>query len=466
MKSIISLRRLFVLCLSLSTTALAQLPSGMAVYSEQWNPAVQASPSGGLVLFHPIYGGCQPITGLPGSITGSAYATIPSAPVGPGAVLVRERDGVIFVGMTVRQGRPLEIHQIRLSGNAVHSIVTHPIGIPTFGALVDQMAWTPDGDLLFSHRGAISGLPREGVAKLDLSTGAVTSIVTSIPTGFTTNALAVDPNGSFGYLGIFGLASGPSPGRSQILKFPLGGGPSAPLLPALVNGIVVQLQFDGHGTLWMGTGSSVMTVDPSTGIVTVVGPAPGLNAMDIDQATGDPVIARIQATAGLTAVDRITAGRVAPLPAGCSGVHYVTGIAVRESLRILGSALPNAAVATRWQIAPSPGGIPLLPPTGSNAFSLTLDVAPDTQTGILVLGIGATPSARTYPTLGALHAWIDPSQPIVDVRWIQPSGAPTATHAFGFSLPSGLPTFEAFAQPFHWNGGGWTGGEALAIGVH
>ena len=151
--------RFAALTLTTSLSLTAQVPEGWAVASA-WRQLNYTTGGGGLLVFHPDR--AEPtweVTGLPADLTGIGVTT-PLNLHGANSVLIRPSDGRLLVGE--RSGvatDTLEIHEITLSGQAATQMVRHPIGTldPTANRMdVHQMAWLPDGRVLFAHQGVVS----------------------------------------------------------------------------------------------------------------------------------------------------------------------------------------------------------------------------------------------------------------------------------------------------------------------
>lgn len=374
----------FLLSLALPFSGIpAQIPQGYGVISHFKSSTAGSNPGG--IYAYPLHDALagQWISGLGTSITGTGSSGVTH---GAGSILVRESDGALVVGQHTPAGLPVDIHVIQLNGFAVAADTLLNLGVSSGGGNVDQMAWLPDGRVLFIVRGIASGpfaVNRLGI--LDLVAGTATPVPVSGLTG-TVNALTVDAAGTTAYIGCF---NAPAAGSSRVYSVPLPGGGPATIVATLA-GDVLQLVMQDDGMILVGLGSSVpaglLLLHPPTGTTGLLHPSlTSVNAMAFDGPTGDRWFVGYEPTGTLCGLHRLDATAALATPIACgpvtSGVGVASGIAIHRNLRPYGPATATADTAA-FALSPNPGGAPLV---GNAAFSLTVTSALGVDPGIFVL---------------------------------------------------------------------------------
>ena len=460
--------------LAIVSAAAAQVPRGWAVASRF---AFSAGQTGGLSVFHPLVpGAAQAITGLPAAITGIGLTPV----VGAGSVLVDATTGNVVVGTHAPPGQPVNVFLITLTGTTATAIQTYNLGTAGASAVgsTDQMAWV-GADILVSNRGQamVSG-PLAGAflgwVRPSLGPPGTPGTVVPIPVAATmtgtVNALAVDAQGQFAYLGRFTYSGTYT---SYVYRIPLTGpSPAIPVLLTTVPDALLQLAFSADGLLLAdvgslsGTTNVVHAIDVGTGAIVASWNAPGIaevNGLAIDLPTGDMLIG-----------DDTTGNvyRSSPLGGGLYGTptlvtncgFTISGIALRPALSTYGQpSYPPGANTLTWVTAANPGGGPNV---GNLAFSLSLDSSPGADLGVLVLSLRPPtspppPPALLVPPLG-ITLLLDPGTALI-YALVPPQLRSTTP----LPIPNdpGLASFDIFAQMLCITPSGWSASAGLWITV-
>ena len=319
-----------------------------------------SAPLGGLSVFDLANPGSGvEITGLSPDLTGSTSGS--GNVEGSASVLVDRRTGFLVVGEHALPGADTEIHVLYLTGTTVAQDDAYKLGsAPTGGGWVDQMAWLGD-DVVFSVRGRalttgvmtghLVGVLRPQVGPPG-SPGTVTPVpMNPLPVG-SVNALAVDEASGTAYFAMFQGGGVPN----EIYSVPVPGDgvtPATPTLVATVANGVLNLGMDGEGQLLVGAIGALLRVDvtQSPATVTTLQPIADVNALSVENTSGDVVIA-VSGTGTIytwqPGPSFVTLGNVA---GGASG------IAIRQSLIPYGPATPGQN-SYDWVLAPNAGGAP------------------------------------------------------------------------------------------------------------
>jgi len=380
------LRCIPIFCLALA--AHAQVPRGWAVAS---NSAGTAAQPGGLTMFHPLVPGTSvPIQGaLPAAITGAGLAQ----PCGAASVLVDDA-GNLVVGTHAPSGQPVQVFLLTLNGSTVVASSAYTLGIAAFGSgSTNQMAWVGP-DLLVSNRAPLASGP---LANASLgwvrprlgppgTPGTVVPITTSTTMNGIANALAVDSDGQFAYLG---RVTGTGPYTSLIYEIPLGGtGPVTPTLLATLPDAVLNLAVRQYGCLIATIGQRApgnvnalhFLATWSPGLVLGSLPGPGQpSALALDTVTGDVLIGdyttgQVLRSTPFSSYQYSTPTLVTTCPV------LIDGTAIRPAMNTFGAASPPSGPS--WITVPSGFGgsssgppNPELPTLGNANFGLTVITA-------------------------------------------------------------------------------------------
>lgn len=428
----------------------AQVPDGWAVAS-RFRDANQPTLPGGLTILHTDRAGLSmEVRGLGPDLTGSSAQFQIN---GASSVLVRPTDGALVVGEHVTGiTASVDIHLITLNGIQVAQDrlfnvgqVTSPIGY----GWIDQMAWLPDGRVAYTLRGQFFNtmLPAGStVGALDLATGQLGPLVTNLPG--TPNALAISPNGSTLYVGLFGS------GSSRILAVPTAGGTPRPSPP--FPGTILQLATDNDGTLLAGFSRApddLLRIDPATWATMPIPGMGNVNALTVDSVTGNAIAyGFVNGAEALTVIE--PSGALRPLVGIGPAESIPSGLAVAASMATYGAASPSQNLHA-WEIAPNPGGAPAI---GNMAFGLTIDTSPGTAPGVLV--VGTRPGS--LPLAPGRILRVDPSS-VAALFYLPP--AATNTLAMPIPADSAFLGLRLFAQSLHLEGNAIAASEGLRLTV-
>lgn len=413
--------------------AAAQVPDGWYLVSSFANAS--ATP-GGLFLVHPrIPGPPVVVQGLASSLTGVGAA------VGTGAncVAIRPDDQVLLVGSLGQAGTPIDLHEIALIGSTAQTIRTTNVGTVAFsstsGGGINQIAVLPSGDAVFCVGGLRNTPPLGGAALgyFSRATGAVTPIPTPAIGGQSVNAVAVDRSATTIYAAVLPVAGSPS---TDIHALPLTGGTST-LIATLLGG--PGLAVDSTGRIYAGSFADIVTIDPASGVVSLLGTVgANVNGLALEAATDLPVCVLNGSLApGPGAYWQNSAGAANLLTAGITGVG--SGMAVLDDPRAYGTSTAGTANYL-WRTGPAPGG---LPTRGNAGFSLQVD------------GLGTNPgpgflAGSTQPAnqnLFGVRVLLNPGNTVL-IGLIAP-GTPLAA-----PIPSSLgPGLRFYFQSFHLDAG-------------
>ncbi|HZN40436.1 MAG TPA: hypothetical protein VFD82_16645 [Planctomycetota bacterium] len=454
--------------LAIVSAAAAQVPRGWAVASRYSYGSVV---TGGLVMFHPLVGAPQTITGLPPQISGFGLTTA----TGAAAVLVDSATGDVVVGTHTPANLPVDVHVVTLTGTVATSIAAYNLGIAGAIGWTDQMAWV-GGDILVTNRGQwMASGPLAGAqlgwVRPRLGPPGTPGTVVPIPVGGTmsgtVNALAVDAQGQFAYLGRFIYSGGLY--TSFVYRVPLSGpSPAMPVLLTTVPDALLQLAFAADGGLLAGVGllngttNVVHAIDVGTGAIVASWGGSGIadaNGLAVDLPTGDMLVG-----------DDTTGNvyRSSPLGAGLYGAPGlvancglgISGIALRPALSTYGQpSYPPGANTLTWVTTANPGGGPNV---GNLSFSLSLDSSPGADFGLLCLSLGqATPPPLQVPPLG-ITLLLDPGT--VRIHALVP---PQLRSTTPLPIPNdpGLASLHIFAQMLGITPSGWSASPGLWISV-
>jgi len=414
-----SLAVTLLVALPLPAPALAQVPDGWFVVSSFKSDVPQGPfppfPGlGGIHFVHPR-NPLPPVSvvGLPNCLTGSGS---PPGPSGANAVL-RRSDGVLFVGEIVPQGgMPLHLHMLTIVGSQVTSDT--PINLGTSGgagAQVSQSAFLPNGDLLVAvaqvNSGPLAGTNLGVVSPTSLM--AVPVILGPVPAGVF-NALAVDAQGAFAYIGIYHSVI-----SSTIVRIPLPVPPG--VIPTTVASLpkgVTGLALDYAGNLIAAcnngqfSGANLFSINVQTGAVTTLAsPIDNLNGVVPETATG--FLATISDS--LNGVARVFWDQLELTSGPPGGWGVVSGIDLDPNPETYGQGTPGVN-SYRWSFEANSVGLPLV---NNPNFSLTLRSSPGAAPGIFGLSLASV----SLPFSG-ITLLVDPHQLLIPLLMALPSGNP------------------------------------------
>jgi len=476
-------------CLALA--AHAQVPRGWAVAS---NSAGTATQLGGLTMFHPLVPGTSvPITGaLPAQITGAGVAY----PYSAASVLVDDA-GNLVVGTHTPGACLVHVFLLTLNGSTVVASSAYQLGLATPVAFTgwicgstDQMAWV-GRDILVSNREPMLSGPLAnaslGWVRPQLgppgTPGTVVPIITTTAMLGTTNALAVDPDGQFAYLGRYwGTGSGPY--TSLIYKIPLTGtGPVTPTLLALVPDVVVNLAVRPDGCVIAavtGNVNALHILAGGSGMIAASSPIPCRpSALALDTATGDVLIGddtsgQVLRGTPVTYYDYSAQTLITTCP-----VH-IDGIAIRPAMNTFGGGSgPNApswiTVATNfgggvgWR--PNPG----IPTLGNASFGLSVSTeSPWMPLCLFMISLSHSNPPIPLPTPFFVDLLLDPgTAQLLSIQtafwygWSWWGPPPCVFAGAGATAPLPIPNVPAlagldlFAQVFAVENGAWSASAGL-----
>jgi len=415
------------LVLAATATAGAQVPDGSYVVSTFGWPT---RPGGGVWIVDPrTPGPPTAVTGL-----GTDLLGVPGTTQGANCIEVRPDDRALLVGEIANTaGAQIELHEIFISGSAAVVDNKIPIGVlarPRGG--VNSVALLPNGDALIAVDGLQSTPPLNGAqAAIVQRNGTVipvplTGTITGIASGIT-----ADRTGTTGYIAI--LPSG-SP-ISNIYSFALPRGGAATQVGTLRGGNALAV--DGAGRLLSTSISpvAIVSLDPATGVQTVVGSTgTNPNGVNLEAATDSAVYVLNGLGSNGLEVGWIDQNGVAQgLTNQLTGVG--SGIAVLDDPRTYGASTPGT-FDYGWQAAPSLGGLPRV---GNAGFGLhVMATTGGSPAGFLLAATRGGSSTVFGVNLLLNQAAIIPLQPV------PPNGmvpVPIPAHA-----PVGL---DLFFQSFH-----------------
>lgn len=407
----------------------AQIPADWGALSVIESPQAPKGAQGGLAAFSPRKPNTWfPITGLSASLKYQLCGAGVRQPIGSNSILVRPTDGALVVGeLATGRGATCEIHVLPLKRLPLKGFVVVMKNVASYtlssnGGSVDQMAWLPDGRIVFVYKAITrAGWPWwGGVGILNLKNGVFTKVpITNWPassgqTKSIANSLAASADGKTVYLGMYfakGLAL-----TGELYSLPIAGGPLTlitrfpVILPAGVTSIMPSLQIDNDGQILVATGSRVVRVNPNSRppVVTLVTTIVN-HAIEVDRLTGNYLVGgRVNSAYGVYSVSRkgvITSVTTnMPTTGILAAVRYggLSGIAMRNAVEMYGNSFPGK---NRYSWTMHPGAFPRL---GSN-FPLIVTSAPGTAPGLIAIGVGRCNLATglgfnllTWPNIGIL----------------------------------------------------------------
>ena len=406
--------RTFVLFAAFSSAAaLAQIPDGYLVWGSQQGTAG----TNGIFYSHPR----DPLVpvGAIGNLPPSlAYS--PAGARGCASVLYRRSDGALIAGERAPNGTSVDLHVLHLLGSDVVWAKSFSVGTGIAFGEICQAGLLPDGRIAVAASGLSATSPLaqaltssyqwQGIGIVDPEGGGVVPVpignLASIPG--VLNGLAVSADGQTIWFCNWinnaggGLWSVPAAGGTATQLATLPGGPSS-------------LSFDNDGTLVMpllvpGAPANVYRYDPATAVLTAIPTTAGpLNCLAVETVTGNYVVATRETGTPPRSVFWMTPAGTQTLLAS-PNLATITGIDVNPNPEAIAAGSPGVA-SYDWQLAPNPGGLPLL----GSSFGLTLRSS-TAASGLAALLFGTTRYATPLPLLGAqLH--VDLANAVAIVFW-------------------------------------------------
>ena len=388
----------------------AQIPDGYFVWGSQRGAAGRY----GIYYSHPR-DPMQPVGQISNLPADLEYE--PSVRGGCASVLYRPSDGALIAGERAPAGHSVDLHVIHLVGDRVARSSSVSVGTSVGVGEIVQSALLPDGRVVVGASDLMAGgalaqvhtarYNWAGIGIVDTERGDVTPIpitnLAQVPG--VVNGIALSADAATVY-----FCDWESNDLGSLWSVPIGGGLATKLVT--LQGGPSTLWRDNDGAIVMPTlnGTALPNLyryDPhSTALTSIPTTSGALNCMTIERVTGNYAVwTREHGTPGLTLFLVTPNGTETQLSA--PGHATPNGIDVNPNPEVV-TAIDPRGVHT-WELAPNPGGIPLL---GNAGFSLTLSRSDPTATfGAAMLGL----SRSTLPVdvLGAtLH--IDPA---VSVTW-------------------------------------------------
>jgi hypothetical protein len=370
---------------------------------------------------------------------------------GVACLVYRRSDGAIIAGERSPPGTSVDLHVLRLQGNAVVSAQLFSVGTSVGAGEIPQCALLPDGRIVLAATDLAAGGPLaqfqtqqynwEGIGILDTKSGGVTPIAIPNLSQFpgVINGLAVSQDGTQIYIGNYISAS-----SGDMWRVPVAGGiatqvatfPCGPSNVAIDNdGTVLVVTLNGPPNLFRHD-PAANTTRP---ITTVTGP---MNCIAVERVSGNYAVATANAGLPPRSLFWLTPpGQETMLSSPNRAT--LAAIDVNPNPEAFGVASDGQA-AYSWELAPNPGGLPLV---GNTGFSVTVRASNSVQsTAVLVVGSGRLASG--LPVLGAtIH--------------VDPGNAFTIQLPFQYSqtMPLPLPNLNSlrgvrlYAQSVHYEGG-------------
>ncbi|MGE3175316.1 MAG: hypothetical protein AB7O97_22015 [Planctomycetota bacterium] len=419
MRSPLCARRALLALLCLTTAALAQVPDGWCVFGSFQGTAGQ----NGLFFAHPRdpQAAWIEVTGLP-----AALAYDPAGRRGVASV-VRRSDGALVCGERAPQGTSVDVHVLRLSGNAVTFAQLFSVGTSANVGEIPQLAVLPDGRIVVAATDLAAGGPLaqfqtaqynwEGIGILDPDSGGVVPIAIPNLNQFpgVINGLAVDPTGTTIYVGNY-----VSTVAGDVWAVPVAGGLATQLaiLPSPPSNLAVDL--DGSVLVTALNGPpNLFRIEPQapfavTPLATASGP---LNAIAVETVTGGRFLATANGGVPVRSLYWMgTDGQEHLLQS--PDLATIAALDHNPNPEPYGTGLPGAS-GYAWQLRPNAGG---LPEVGNAGFSLTMDAAQaEPLVSLFVLGLDALAGT----VVSGMPVLVDPATVVQTELRVTPGGALT-----------------------------------------
>lgn len=418
--------------------ATAQVPDGHYLFGSFQG----AAGANGLYFAHPRdpLAAWIEVQGLP-----AALAYDPAGRCGAACVAHRDSDGMVFAGERAPIGTSVDVHMLRLSGNNVVFAQLFSVGTSANVGEIPQMSLLPDGRVVLAATDLQAGGPLahfqtsqynwEGIGILDPVSGGITPVTIPNLNQFpgVINCLTVSNDGSTIFVGNYiSTVSG------DVWAVPIAGGNATQIatLPSGASAMAVDLD----GSVLVGTLNgppNLFRIEPQapytvTVIPTTTGP---LNAIAIETVTGNYAVAT--ANAGTPARSLLWME-----PNGTShllqspNLATIAGIAINHNPSRYGAGVSGAS-DYGWELAPNPGGLPLL----GSAFSLTMRADPfEALATYFMVGLQSLTGVQAL----GLPILVDPSS-VIQADFVLTAGG-NVTRALPIPLDPNLQGLELNAQ--------------------
>lgn len=384
--------------LALATAARAQIPDGHLVWSSQQGTAGQ----NGIFYSHPR----DPLTpiGVIGNLPPSlAYS--PAGARGCASVIYRRSDGALIAGERAPNGTSVDLHVLHLLGDDVVWAQSFSVGTGIAFGEIAQAALLPDGRIAVAASGLSStsavaqafttSYQWQGIGIVDTVGGGVTPVVvTNLATvPGVLNGLALGPDGA-----TLWFCNWVSNGSGGLWSVPLAGGVATQA--AALPGGPSSLCVDNDGALVVpvlvpGATANVYRYEPASQVLTAIPTTAGpLNCLAVETVTGNWFAATRETGTPPRSLYWMTPAGTQTLLAS-PNMATINGLDVNPDPEAIAAGTPGVA-AYDWQLAPNPGGLPLL----GSSFGLTVRSSTP-ATGLAALVIGTDRYATPLPLLGA-----------------------------------------------------------------
>lgn len=417
------MQRLLPCALSLLAAGLsAQVPDGFFVWCSFQGVAGQT----GVFFSHPR-DPLAPFIAVTGLSPNLAYD--PGGRQGASCVLRRPADGALIVGERAPQGHSVDLHVLRLSGNAVVHAQLFSLGTSAGVGEIPQCALLPDGRVLVAATDLAAGplaqfqtlqYNWEGVAIVDTLSGAITPVPIGNFGQFpgVINAITASADGTVAYIGNWiSTASG------DLWAVPLPAGGTATQVATLPFG-VSNLGIDLDGCVLVTTLNgppNLFRYDPRTQVTTPVNTTSGpLNAITVETVTGNWVLASANSGIPPRSLVWMTPGG-AEHTLLSPNMATISGVDVNPNPRVFAAGTPGTD-RYDWNLRGDPNGLPLV---GNAAFSLTVQSQNGTPGAALCL-LGFAPPPAPLQVAG------------LDIH-VDPASAVSTLWSFGGALTVALP---------------------------
>jgi hypothetical protein len=425
----------------LASPLCAQIPDGHIVWSSQQGTTGQ----NGIFHSHPR----DPL--VPVGVIGNlppALAYSPAGARGCASVLYRRRDGALIAGERAPNGTSVDLWVLHLHGDDVAWAQSFSVGTGAAFGEICQSSLLPDGRVVVGASGLAAGSPLaqvltaqyqwQGIGIVDTEGGGVTPIaVTNLAQiAGVVNGLAASRDGATVY-----FCTWINNGSGELWSVATAGG-AATSLAALPGG-PASVSIDNDGTIVLpvlvpGSAANVQRFDPVTQALTPIPTTAGpLNCLAVETVTGNFVVATRETGTPPRSLYWMTPAGAQTLLAS-PNLATINGIDVNPTPEVVAPGTPGLGTYD-WQVAPNPGGLPLL----GSPFSLTL--APSgSPSGLAAAVFGFARLPAPVPLFGAdLH--VDPTDAIVQLFF---GGAPQ-TFAIPIPVAPVLRGFRFYGQTLH-----------------
>lgn len=429
--------------LALAAPTAAQVPDGWIVWGSFMGAPNLTLGQCGVFFSHPR-DGLQPViqvTGLP-----PALAFDPLGRRGSAAIAYRASDAMLIAGERSPAGTSVDLHVMRLQGSAVVFDQLFSVGTSVNVGEIPQCAPLPDGRRIVVGASDLApGGPLaqfqtlqynwEGLGIVDTVSGSVTAIPVANLSSFpgVINGLNVSLDGQTVYVGNWISAS-----SGDLWSVPITGGTATQVATLPFGASNVAIDNDGSVLVTTLNGPpNLFRYDPTTGLTTPITTGTGaMNAICVEPATGNYLFAT--ATAGTPSRSLLwMAPNGTPTLLASPNQQTISGISVNPNPEQYGVSTPGA-VDYHWQVAPNPGGMPLV---GNSGYSLTVAAnQPMIALALLTVSLGSTAPTSQF----GLLTHIDFSAAVTTFTTL----ADTATMPLPLPNDNAFVGLQLFAQAF------------------